>query len=97
MRLYYECTKPITTNDELNSWFGQMKIGMQWLFKRSGPLAIGINQGGCFMHALKDAQGRPVAATPDIQFHVSTLSADMAGGTVHPFSGFTLVDLPAAA
>ena len=90
VRLYYECSKPITTNDELNSWFGQMKIGMQWLFTRSGPLAIGINQGGCFMHALKDAQGRPVAATPDIQFHVSTLSADMAGGTVHPFSGFTL-------
>ena len=90
VRLYYECTQPITTNDELNSWFGQMKIGMQWLFKRSGPLAIGINQGGCFMHALKDAEGRPVAATPDIQFHVSTLSADMAGGTVHPFSGFTL-------
>jgi len=90
VRLYYECTKPITTNDELNSWFGQMKIGMQWLFTRSGPLAIGINQGGCFMHALKDAQGRPVARTPDVQFHVSTLSADMAGGTVHPFSGFTL-------
>lgn len=90
VRLYYECTKPITTNDELNSWFGQMKIGLQWLFTRSGPLAIGINQGGCFMHALKDAQGRPVAATPDIQFHVSTLSADMAGGTVHPHSGFTL-------
>jgi len=90
VRLYYECTKPITTNDELNSWFGQMKIGIQWLFKRSGPLAIGINQGGCFMHAMKDAEGRPVATTPDIQFHVSTLSADMAGGTVHPFSGFTL-------
>ena len=28
--------------------------------------------------------------TPDIQFHVATLSADMAGGKVHPFSGFTL-------
>jgi choline dehydrogenase len=39
---------------------------------------------------LKDEHGRPVAATPDIQFHVSTLSADMAGGKVHPFSGFTL-------
>ena len=90
VRLHYECSKPITTNDELNSWFGQLKMGAQWLFKRSGPLAIGINQGGCFMHALKDAQGRPAAATPDIQFHVSTLSADMAGGAVHPFSGFTL-------
>jgi choline dehydrogenase len=90
VRLYYECTKPITTNDELNSIFGQVRIGLQWLLKRSGPLAVGINQGGCFMRALKDAQGRPVAVTPDIQFHVSTLSADMAGGKVHQFSGFTL-------
>ncbi len=41
------------------------------------------------MRALKDEAGRPVAATPDIQFHVATLSADMAGGKVHPYSGFT--------
>ena len=42
------------------------------------------------MQALRDADGRAVAATPDIQFHVATLSAEMAGGAVHPFSGFTL-------
>ena len=90
IRLTYECTKPITTNDQLNSLFGQMKIGLQWLLFRSGPLAIGINQGGCFMHALRNPKGDPEAATPDIQFHVATLSADMAGGKVHPFSGFTL-------
>jgi len=90
IRLGYECTKPITTNDQLNSWVGQAKLGMEWLFHRTGALAIGINQGGCFMRALADAQGRPVAATPDIQFHVATLSADMAGGKVHPYSGFTL-------
>ena len=89
-RLIYECTKPITTNDQLNSWVGQAKIGLQWLLFRSGPLAIGINQAGCFMHALREADGRPATPTPDIQFHVATLSAEMAGGTVHPFSGFTL-------
>ena len=90
IRLGYECTKPITTNDQLNSWFGQMGMGMEWLLHRTGPLAVGINQGGCFMRALKDANGQPVAATPDIQFHVATLSADMAGGKVHPYSGFTM-------
>ncbi|VTU25808.1 Choline dehydrogenase [Variovorax sp. SRS16] len=89
IRLGYECTKPITTNDQLNSWVGQAKLGIEWLLHRTGPLAVGINQGGCFMRALKDAQGQPVAATPDIQFHVATLSADMAGGKVHPYSGFT--------
>ncbi|MEO6030308.1 MAG: choline dehydrogenase [Burkholderiaceae bacterium] len=90
IRLSYECSKPITTNDQLNSWFGQARLGLQWLLFRSGPLAVGINQGGCFMHALRDAHDRPVAATPDVQFHVATLSADMAGGKVHPYSGFTL-------
>jgi choline dehydrogenase len=90
IRLIFECTRPITTNDQLNSWFGQMQMGLQWLLFRSGPLAVGINQGGCFMRALADADGKPAARTPDIQFHVATLSADMAGGAVHPYSGFTM-------
>ncbi|ASJ74081.1 GMC family oxidoreductase [Granulosicoccus antarcticus] len=84
IRATYEATIP-TTNDQLNSLIGQAKLGLQWLLHRSGPLAVGINQGGCFMKALPDE-----AKSPDIQFHVATLSADMAGGSVHPFSGFTL-------
>jgi choline dehydrogenase len=47
-------------------------------------LAIGINQGGLFARLM------PEAKSPDIQFHVATLSADMAGGKVHDFPGFTL-------
>ena len=90
IRLIYECSKPITTNDQLNSLVGRTTIGLQWLLSRSGPLAVGINQGGCFMRALKNADGRFAESRPDIQFHVATLSADMAGGQVHPFSGFTL-------
>ena len=48
----------------------------------TGPLATGINQGGLFTRVL------PKSQSPDIQFHVATLSADMAGGKVHDFSGF---------
>ncbi len=84
MRLTFECTHP-TTNDALRSWWGQARLGLQWLLHRSGPLAVGINQGGCFMRALPGDE-----QTPDIQFHVATLSADMAGGAVHPFSGMTM-------
>lgn len=84
IRLGFECTKPITTNDALNTLWGKFHMGMQWLTRREGPLAIGINQGGCFMRALPNE-----SSTPDIQFHVATLSADMAGGKVHPYSGFT--------
>ncbi|WP_322079611.1 GMC family oxidoreductase [Burkholderia cepacia] len=84
IRLIYEVTKPITTNDELHSWVGRAKMGLQWALFRGGPLAIGINQGGMFCRALPDE-----SATPDIQFHFSTLSADSAGGSVHPFPGCT--------
>ncbi|MCO8574772.1 choline dehydrogenase [Burkholderia multivorans] len=83
IRLIYEVTKPITTNDALHSWFGRAKMGLQWALMRGGPLAVGINQGGMFCRAL------PESATPDIQFHFSTLSADSAGGSVHPFPGCT--------
>ena len=84
IRLIYRCNRPITTNDQLNSWVGRARIGLQWAIARSGPLSVGINQGGLFTCVL------PESTTPDIQFHIATLSADMAGGAVHPFSGCTL-------
>jgi choline dehydrogenase len=84
VRLLYEVTRPITTNDRLNSWHGRVRMGLQWALLRAGPLAVGINQGGSFVRALPAE-----APTPDIQFHFATLSADTAGGDVHPFPGCT--------
>lgn len=83
-RLIYELNQPISTNVELSSLFGKVKIGLDWLLFRGGPLSIGINQGGLFTKVMKSS------STPDIQFHMATLSADMAGGDVHPFPGFTM-------
>ncbi len=83
IRLLYKCTKPITTNDQLNSIFGKISIGLQWMLFRSGPLAVGINQGGLFSTVMPDSK------SPDVQFHIATLSADMAGAKPHPYSGFT--------
>jgi choline dehydrogenase len=83
-RLIYELNQPISTNDQLSSWFGQLKMGLDWLLFRGGPLSIGINQGGLFTKVMGNSK------TPDIQFHMATLSAEMAGGKVHPFSGFTM-------
>lgn len=83
IRLIYEVTRPITTNDQLRSLFGKTRIALQWLLRRNGPLAIGINQGALFCRVLTES------ARPDVQFHFATLSADMAGGAVHPFPGCT--------
>jgi choline dehydrogenase len=60
-----------------------MRMGLEWLLWRRGPLAVGINQGGLFTRLM------PEAATPDIQFHFATLSADVAGGAPHPWPGCT--------
>jgi choline dehydrogenase len=82
-RLMFRVSKPITTNDDLRTLAGQARIGLKWLMKGTGPLGIGINQGGLFTRVL------PGSTTPDIQFHFSTLSADMAGGKPHEWSGCT--------
>lgn len=85
VRVMYEVTRPITINDEMNSFLGKARMAMHWLLRRSGPIAIGINKAGMFCRALPDE-----SQTPDIQFHFATLSADTAAGEVHPFSGCTL-------
>lgn len=84
IRLIYKCTKPITTNDALRSLRGRAWMGLNWALFRRGPLAIGIQLGGMFTKALKSS------ATPDVQFHFATISADVAAGKPHPFSGFTV-------
>ena len=83
IRLLYKVSKPITTNDELRTLTGRLRMGLQWLWNRTGPLAVGINQGGLFTRLM------PQEKTPDIQFHFATLSADVAGGAPHPWPGCT--------
>jgi len=83
LRLMYKVSKPITTNDQLRTLRGKLRMGLKYVFGRRGPLAIGINQGGLFTRVLPDS------TTPDIQFHFATLSADAAGGAPHPWSGCT--------
>ena len=83
-RVIFRCTRPITTNDALRTWHGKLGIGLDFLLRRRGPMAVGINQGGLFARALAGA------ARPDVQFHFATLSSDMAGSPVHTFPGFTM-------
>lgn len=84
VRLMYEVSEKITINDKMNSLIGRATMGLRWATTRSGPLAIGINMAGMFCRALPDEN-----ATPDIQFHFATVSAEHAAGKVHPFSGCT--------
>ncbi|SFC21858.1 choline dehydrogenase [Polaromonas sp. OV174] len=88
LRLVYRCTKPVTTNDELNSIWSKARTGLRYLLFRTGPLAVGVMSAAAMTRLL------PESKTPDIQVFLSTISAPERGSAPHPFSGFTLLFYP---
>jgi len=82
IRLVYEVNVP-TLNDAINSFVHRMGIGLQYVFRRTGPMSLGASQVCIFARSTEDAE------IPDIQFHFQPLSADKPGIEMHPFSGFT--------
>ena len=88
LRLIYKCTKPITTNDELRNAWRKLRTGLRYFLFKRGPMAIGVMTAGMITRVMPDAK------TPDIQFFLSTVSADERGAAPHTFPGFTLVYYP---
>jgi len=37
-----------TLNDELRTWWGKLRVGLQYILFRAGPLSLSINHGGGF-------------------------------------------------
>ena len=82
-RIVMECAQPITVNDQYHSLFGRLGMGLDFLMRRRGPLAVAAGFGTAFFKA------RPEAATPDTQVHFLTFSVDKMGDALHTFSGYT--------
>ena len=72
-----------TLNDELNSLWKRIKVGLQYAIFRTGPLTLAASQVTIF------TRSSPNVERPDIQFHMQPLSADKPGDGVHNFSAFT--------
>ncbi len=83
-RNIYECTRPLSVNDEVRSPLHKVAAALRWALFRTGPLAIGAGHVGLF------ARTRPELETPDVQFHFIRFSADEVGGKLHDYSGFTV-------
>lgn len=81
-RSVYASTRP-TLNNEVNNPFLKMRIGLQYIFSRSGPMAMGASQVCIF------ARSDPSLPRPDIQFHVQPLSSDAPGRGLHRYAAFT--------
>lgn len=82
IRLVFK-TRLSTLNDELNKPYKRVKVGLQYILTRTGPLTLAASQVAVF------TRSNPAVARPDLQFHMQPLSADKPGEGVHPFSAFT--------
>ncbi|MBY0241410.1 MAG: GMC family oxidoreductase N-terminal domain-containing protein [Burkholderiaceae bacterium] len=83
LRMIFKIHGATTLNTLAANWFGKVKIGLEYVFNRSGPMSMAPSQLGAF------ARSRPELATPNLQYHVQPLSLDKFGEPLHGFPAFT--------
>ncbi len=83
IRAVFKVSGVTTLNTMANSWLGKLKIGLEYAFKRSGPMSMAPSQLGAFT---RSSPGLPY---PDIEYHVQPLSLDAFGEPLHAFNAFT--------
>ncbi|RJF97237.1 GMC family oxidoreductase [Noviherbaspirillum saxi] len=83
LRMAFRIKGAKTLNTMANNWFGKMRIGMQYVMSRSGPMSMAPSQLGAF------TRSDPSQATPNLQYHVQPLSLERFGEPLHPFPAFT--------
>jgi choline dehydrogenase len=81
-RAVYASTQP-TLNNEVNNPLLKTRIGLEYMVRRSGPMAMGASQVAIF------ARTDDLLETPDIQFHIQPLSSDEPGKGLHRYAAFT--------
>ncbi|MBX2836685.1 MAG: GMC family oxidoreductase N-terminal domain-containing protein [Gammaproteobacteria bacterium] len=83
-------TKIPTLNQVLRPWLGRLKVGLQFLLKRRGPLTLSLNQAGGFVRSHPDVE------IPDLQLYFTPLSYTRAPENSRPlikpdpFPGFLI-------
>jgi choline dehydrogenase len=83
IRAVFQVQGVSTLNTLANSWWGKARIGLQYAFKRSGPMSMAPSQLGAF------ARSDPGRAHANLEYHVQPLSLDAFGEPLHRFPAFT--------
>ena len=83
IRAVFKVQGTTTLNTLANSWWGKARIGLEYAWRRSGPMSMAPSQLGAFTRSAPD---RPY---PNIQYHVQPLSLDAFGEPLHRFPAFT--------
>ena len=83
LRAAFKVQNVLTLNTVANSWWGKVKMALEYAVYRTGPLTMAPSQLGAFV------KSDPAQATPNLEFHVQPLSLDKFGDPLHPFPAFT--------
>ncbi|MFI4926839.1 MAG: GMC family oxidoreductase [Burkholderiales bacterium] len=83
IRAVFKVDGVATLHTLANSWWGKLKIGMEYALKRTGPMSMAPSQLGAFTRSTPD---QPY---PNIEYHVQPLSLDAFGEPLHGFNAFT--------
>jgi len=83
LRMAFRVSHVQTLNTMAHSWWGKVKMGLEYAFNRSGPLSMAPSQLGAFV---KSDAAQP---TPNLEYHVQPLSLDKFGDPLHTFPAFT--------
>jgi choline dehydrogenase len=83
IRAVYTVQGVPTLNTLANSWFGRLRIGLEYALLRSGPMSMAPSQLGAF------TRSSPAHEWPNIEYHVQPLSLDAFGQPLHTFNAFT--------
>ena len=82
-RAIYRVSGVQTLNEMYHSFFGKMKMGLDYALHRRGPLTMAPSQVGIF------TRSDPSQTRPNIQFHLQPLSLDKFGEPLHRFPAVT--------
>ncbi len=83
IRTVYKVRHTRTLNEQANSLFGRVRMGLEYALLRRGPLTMAPSQLGAF------AKSDPARETAYLEYHVQPLSLDRFGAPLHPFPAFT--------
>jgi choline dehydrogenase len=83
LRCAYRVDGASTLNQRAANLLGKGLIGLEYLLRRSGPMAMAPSQLGMFV------KSDPRLATADLEYHVQPLSLEAFGGGLDPFPAFT--------
>ncbi|MBR8221100.1 GMC family oxidoreductase [Burkholderia ambifaria] len=85
LRMVFRIDGAKTLNTLSASWWGKLRIGMEYAAKRSGPMAMAPSQLGIFT----SVDPNHAKIRPDVQYHVQPLSLDRFGEPLHKFDAIT--------